>query len=291
LLKASRVLLLTIIIFISMLASAASRVDCSSMPSKILGRPVPYCVMLPPSYGEKQTTPAQRYPVLYYLHGLGDNEQSLVNAGGWQVYEDLLDQKKVGEYIIVTPYGFRSFYINSRDGKFAYEDFFIKEFLPAIERKYRVKVGRTSRGIMGISMGGYGAFHYALKYPQLFGSMSAHMAALMENPPENLGKSREGKLLAEIFGDPLDRAYYRRNSPFTYARTQPAATLNHLPIYFDVGSDDGYGFDSGNRSMDALLTSRKVQHEFHVYPGGHDWSYVIQHFGASLEWHSKAFGQ
>jgi S-formylglutathione hydrolase FrmB len=271
-------------------ASAASRVDCSSMPSKILGRPVPYCVMLPPSYDEKQPTPARRYPVLYYLHGLGDNEQSLVNAGGWQVYEQLLEDKKVGEYIIVTPYGFRSFYINSRDGKFAYEDFFLKEFMPAIERKYRVKAGRTSRGIMGISMGGYGAFHYAFKYPQLFGSMSAHMAALMENPPENLGKSREGKLLAEIFGDPLDRAYYKRNSPFTYARTQPAATLNRVPIYFDVGANDGFGFDSGNRAMDALLTSRrKVKHEFHVYPGGHDWNFVIQHFGASLEWHSKAF--
>jgi S-formylglutathione hydrolase FrmB len=289
LLKASRLFLFTIILSFSLVASATSRVDCSSMPSKILGRSVPYCVMLPPSYDQNQAAPARRYPVLYYLHGLGDNEQSLVNAGGWQVYEDLLDQKKVGEYIIVTPYGFRSFYINSRDGKFAYEDFFTREFMPAIERKYRVKAGRASRGIMGVSMGGYGAFHYAFKYPQLFGSMSAHMAALMENPPENLGKSREGRLLAEIFGDPLDRAYYKRNSPFTYARTQPAATLNRLALYFDVGANDGYGFDSGNRSMDALLTSRKVKHEFHIYPGGHDWSYVIQHFGASLEWHSKAF--
>ncbi len=285
--KAARWWLGVAVLLASTCALAASRVDCGKLESKVLERAVPYCVMLPPSY---DTEKAAHYPILYYLHGLGDNEQSLVNGGGWNLYEQLLEEKKIGEYIIVTPYGFRSFYINSRDGKFPYETFFVTEFMPAIEKKYRVKAGRASRGIMGVSMGGYGAFHYAFKYPQKFVSMSAHMAALMENPPADLGKTREGKLLTEIFGDPLDRAYYQKNSPFNTARTVPAPNLNRLAIYFDVGRNDGYGFDAGNTQMDQLLTSRKIKHEFHVYPGGHDWSYVVEHFGKSLEWHSKAFG-
>jgi S-formylglutathione hydrolase FrmB len=280
--------LLMLVVVSGASALAQSRVDCGKMPSKILGMSVPYCVMLPPSYDTSKT---MKFPVVYYLHGLGDNEQSLVNGGGWQLYEQLLDDKKVGEYIIATPYGYRSFYINSKDGKFPYEDFFVREFMPEIERKYRVRAVRGSRGIMGVSMGGYGALHYAFKYPDKFAAVSTHMAALMENPPANLGASREGKLLTEIFGNPLDRDYYKRNSPFTYARTQPATKLNGLAIYFDVGSEDGYGFDSGNSAMDKLLTSRAVKHEFHVYPGGHDWNFVIEHFGKSLEVQSKALGK
>lgn len=266
-------------------AVAASRVDCARMSSKALGRAVPYCVMLPPSYDEDKT---KKFPIVYYLHGLGDNEQSLVNGGGWNLYEDLLAQKKIGEYIIVTPNGFRSFYVNSRDGKFPYEDFFLKEFMPAVEKKFRVQPGRASRAIMGISMGGYGAFHYAFKYPERFASVSAHMPALMENPPRSMGATREGRLLGDVFGDPLDPGHFRRNSPFTLARIKPVPALKRLAIYFDVGRNDDYGFDAGSQELNRLLDSRGIQNEFHLYPGGHDWSYVMQHFGASLEWHSKA---
>ena len=73
-------------------AHAASRVDCGRIESAILHRAVPYCVMLPPSFDSDKT---RKFPVVYYLHGLGDNEQSLINAGGWNIYDDLLSQKKV----------------------------------------------------------------------------------------------------------------------------------------------------------------------------------------------------
>src|SRR6185369_17627624 len=149
-----RFFLLIAFLTLTSAALAASRVDCGRIESKILGRAVPYCAMLPPSYDQEKT---RRFPVVYYLHGLGDNEQSLINAGGWNIYDDLLSQKKVSEFLIVTPYGYQSFYINSRDGKFRYEDFFLHEFIPEIEKKYRVKVGRASHGIAGVSMGGFGA--------------------------------------------------------------------------------------------------------------------------------------
>ena len=101
--------------------------------------------------------------MLYDLHGLGDNEQSLMNTGAWSLIQDLREQGKIGEFLIVTPDGGSSFYINSRDGRVRYNDFFLREFMPAIERRYRVRAGRTSRGITGMSMGGYGALRLGFR--------------------------------------------------------------------------------------------------------------------------------
>ena len=281
-----RVLIIAIAVIFSFVpAHAASRVDCGRIQSAILHRAVPYCVMLPPSYDQDKT---RKFPVVYYLHGLGDNEQSLINAGGWNMYDDLLSQKKVDEFLIVTPYGYQSFFINSRDGKFRYEDFFLREFMPQIEKKYRVKPGRASHGIMGISMGGFGALHYAFKYPQKFAAVSTHMAALMDVLPKNIGDTPEGKMMGTIFGSPIDEKYYQANNPLSLARMAPVGELRSMKIYFDVGDHDHYGSNVGNAELDRILKQRKVLHEFHIFPGGHDMAFVLQHFAASLEWQAKA---
>jgi S-formylglutathione hydrolase FrmB len=243
--------------------------------------------MLPPTYALDK---ARRYPVAYYLHGLGDNEQSLVNLGGWSIYDRLMRERKIGEFVVAAPAGFTSFYINSRDGKFRYEDFFLQEFLPAMEKKYRIGTVRAQRGIMGISMGGFGALHYAFKYPERFAAVSANMPALIEHLPRELPQERQQRLMGTIFGDPPDLAFYEKNSAFHLARTAPLEALKRLEIYFDCGAQDRYGFNVGTTAMDKLLTQRKVLHEAHIYPGGHDWPFVLEHFAASLEAQSKGLG-
>jgi S-formylglutathione hydrolase FrmB len=160
--------------------------------------------------------------------------------------------------------------------------------MPQIEKRYRVKPGRASHGIMGISMGGFGALHYAFKYPQKFSAVSTHMAALVDDLPKNIGDTPEGKMMGTIFGSPIDEAYYQANNPLRLARTAPVASLRSMKIYFDVGDHDHYGFNVGNTALDSILKQRKVPHEFHVYPGGHDMSFVLAHFAASLEWQGKA---
>ncbi|MBI3662594.1 MAG: hypothetical protein HY234_06030 [Acidobacteria bacterium] len=263
--------------------------ECSAIQSKVLRQAVRYCALLPPSYDAEK---ARRYPVLYYLHGLGDNEQSLLNLGGWNLVENLREKGRIGEFLILAPDGGRSFYVNARDGKLRYEDFFIREFVPAMEAKYRVRAGRAARGITGVSMGGYGALRLAFQYPQMFGAASSHMGALIKQIPAALTDARElGRglsFLGEVFGRPFDRAFWDRNSPFTLARE--ARSLAGLKIYFDCGRDDGYGFDAGTQALHELLKSRGIAHEFHMYPGGHDWSYVTEHMSASMEFHSRAFG-
>jgi len=266
---------------------ATGRAECLSAASKILGHPVAYCVLLPPSYDAEKT---RRYPILYLLHGLGDNEQMLIHSGGFNLVEDLWERHQLGDLLIVTPDGGSSFYINSRDGQRRYEDFFLREFLPQIEKRYRTQAGRASRGIAGISMGGYGALHLAFRHPELFASLGAHSAALLEKLPTIIvSDSRQlarSRILADVFGSPLDPVFWKHNDPLAIART---ASLAGLQIYFDCGSEDDFGFDAGAVALDKLLGSRHIPHEFHLYPGSHNWIYVAEHLPALLQFHFRAF--
>lgn len=264
--------------------------ECRSVPSKILGHPVHYCAFLPPSYATNATA---KFPVLYFLHGLGGNHELLLRSGGMSILQDLVDQKKIGEFIVIAPDGGHSFYINSHDGKVKYEDFFFKEFMPAIEARYRIRPGRASHGITGLSMGGFGSLRYGLKYPAIFGSVSAHSAAIIEKVPEiELNEEQTERASAEFggtFGDPIDRGFWQKQSVFTIVKTTPKP--EGLQIYFDCGTDDDFGFYKGAQELHDLLVAHKIPHEFHLYPGGHDWDYFSRHLPASFEFHSRAFDQ
>jgi S-formylglutathione hydrolase FrmB len=266
---------------------AASRVDCGKVASKYVESDVSYCALLPPSFDANKT---KIFPILYLLHGLGDNEQSLINTGIWNMVDELQSRGSIGEFVIVTPRAGRSFYINAKaSGAKAttakYEDFFVREFVPQIEKKYHAGGSRSRRAIAGLSMGGFGALRTAFKYPQMFTAVAAHSAALIEKMPRGAENTPVGMILGSVFGSPFDPAYWESQSPFAFAKT---ANLNGLKIYFDCGDQDSYGFDSGARALDALLTKRKVPHEFHIYPGSHNWQYFAEHLPASLEFISTA---
>ncbi|MBI4464270.1 MAG: hypothetical protein HY647_06155 [Acidobacteria bacterium] len=274
-------LLLALPSFLPVPLPGAMRAESRSLQSKILGRTVRYVVLLPLSYDKDK---ARRYPILYYLHGLGDNEQALLN-GGWDLVEQLQNGGQIREFLIATPDGGRSFYVNSKDGRERYEDFFIQEFIPAMEQRYRALGTRAGRGISGTSMGGYGALRFAFRYPKLFVSASAHMAALAEDLPGGLlsGGSRS----LSVFGQPFDRQFWKRNTPFTLLRE--SGGLDGLQIYFDCGQQDDYGFAAGARDLHELLRKQGVAHDFHLYPGRHNGEYVAAHFPDSLRFHSRTF--
>jgi len=276
-------------------AAAQSRIDCSALNSRILKQVVHYCVYLPSGYDASAAQhPARRYPVLYFLHGLGDNEGTLFNSGGWTLLDDLRNQHKMGEFLIVAPEGRPSFYINSADGSVRYNDFFLQEFMPQIEHAYRVLPGRAGRAISGISMGGYGALRFAFAHPELFSAASAQSAALITESPQELdGASRAGAPLAgvlgAVFGKPIDVPHWNANSPFVLAKRN-AAPLRKLAIYFNCGRDDNYGFEKGAAALHAELQREVVSHEYHPYPGDHSLTYFLSHFAEVMEFHSRAFG-
>ena len=283
------------VLLFTTLASAQSRMDCSALKSQILHRPVRYCVYLPSGYdaGAAQRPP-RRYPVLYLLHGLGDNEQTLFNSGGWTLLDDLRNQHKMGDFLIVVPEGRRSFYVNSADGSERYSDFFLQEFMPRIETKYRIRAERSSRAIAGISMGGYGALRFAFAHPEMFSAVSAQSAALITETPQKLNAAATTGfplfgVLGPAFGKPIDAAHWNANSPFLLAKRN-AAELRRLAIYFNCGQEDNYGFEKGNAALDRQLSEEHVKHEYHAYPGDHSITYFLSHFAEVMEFHSKAFG-
>jgi S-formylglutathione hydrolase FrmB len=275
-------------------AQAQGRIDCNALNSKILRQVVHYCVYLPSGYDGGIAKTSSQYPVLYFLHGLGDNEQTLFNSGGWTLLDDLRRQHKIGDFLIVAPEGRRSFYINSADGSVRYSDFFLREFIAYIEASYRVRAGRDGRAISGVSMGGYGALRFAFAHPEMFSAVSAQSAALMIARPTELdAASRTGaplaKMLAAIFGNPIDVAHWNGNNPLALAKRNSAG-VRKLAIYFNCGQDDNYGFEEGAAALHQILQKEGIRHEYHLYPGDHSLSYFLAHFAEVMAFHSRAFG-
>jgi len=277
---------------VALTAAAQDRIDCTTIQSKILHRDVRYCVEIPASYDAPESS-ARHYPVLYTLHGLGDDEQTLSKTGGWTLIEDLRKEHKIGDFLVVAPNGGRSFYINSADGKVLYSDFFLHEFMPAIEKKYRVLPGRAARGISGISMGGYGALRFAFAHPELFSSVSAQSAALILESPKDLNAAAKSgspvvQTLLRVFGSPVNLEHWDANDPYALARKN-ASALRRTAIYFNCGRSDEYGFEKGAAALDAELTQLHLTHEYREYPGGHSLDYFLSHLRETMEFHSRSF--
>src|SRR5271163_4553222 len=282
--------LFSFLLLFTVSVTAQSRIDCDALKSRILGDTVRYCVLLPPSYDSARSN---RFPVLYFLHGLGEDEKTLFKSGGWNLIEDLRQQHKISDFLIVTPEARASFYINSANGKVLYSDFFLREFIPYIEGKYRIRRERKARAISGISMGGYGALRFAFAYPQMFSAVSAQSGALMtESPQELSGAMRSGTplggILGNVFGNPIDAAHWRENDPFTLARKNKLAIAS-LAIYFNCGRDDQFEFEVGAQALDRQLHAESIPHEFHLYSGDHSASYFLSHLGEVIEFHSHKF--
>ncbi len=281
------------LVFAGSVAHAQSRIDCNALHSQILRQNMRFCIYLPEGY-DAAARAGKRYPLLYFLHGLGDNEQTLFNSGGWNLLDDLRRQHKIGEFLIVAPEGRRSFYINSANGKFRYSDFFLHEFIPHIEKRYSVLATRAGRAISGISMGGYGALRFAFAYPELFSAVSAQSAALISASPSQIDAAAHSgsplmNVVTAVFGDPVNVAHWDRNDPFILARKH-AVALHRMEIYFNCGQDDNYGFEVGAEKLNRELNAEGIKHEFHLYPGDHSITYFLSHFAEVIEFHSRAFG-
>jgi len=273
-------------------AHAQERADCRAFRSTLLRSSVRYCVFLPASYSAPEAK-TRKYPVLYLLHGLGGNEQTMAVDGEWSALQDLRREGKVGDFLVAAPDGWDTFYINSRDGKAPYSEFFLREFIPFIERTYRTRSERAARGITGFSMGGYGALRMAFAHPELFASVSSHSGALLRSPPQGVSAGASSgdlaaELLAKVFGNPIDRPFWDLNSPFVLARKN-APALMKMKIYFDCGTEDRFGFYRGASELHDTLDALKIPHEFHLYPGGHSVSYLLSHRDASFEFHWREF--
>lgn len=245
-----------------------------TVPSAVLGRSVHYTVYLPSDYEVSQRT----YPVVYLLHGYTDDNTGWLQFGEINRYADkAIAGGTIPPMIIIMPDADSSWYINSYDGKEKYEDFFFKEFIPAVEKTYRIKSQKQYRAVAGLSMGGYGSLMYALKYPGYFAAAAPLSAAVFsDDEMENMPDAQWDRMFGQLYGRGLkgkarlSKAWYD-NSVLSVIEKKPGAELSKVRYWIDCGDDDFLA--KGNALLHIALRSKQVAHEYRVRDGAHNWTY------------------
>ena len=215
--------------------------ETQTIQSKVLGKNVNYTVYLPADYSTSQRS----YPVVYLLHGFTDDNTGWMQFGEINRYADkAIADGTIPPMIIVMPNGDSSFYINSYDGKENYEDFFVNEFMPAVEKEFRIKAEKKYRGVAGLSMGGYGTLIYALKHPDLFAAAAPFSAAVWDDDglmamPESNYNTVIGKLYGkDLKGKSrLTKAWYD-NAILKIVSSKTTDELKKVRYWIDCGDDD-----------------------------------------------------
>jgi putative tributyrin esterase len=249
--------------------SPPSSVETIQFQSALVGKTLPYNVVLPADYRASRTS---RYPVLYLLHG-------------WQGhYTDWLTRTNVADYaahyrmIVVMPEGNDSWYVDGAAGvNDKYESYILKELIPDVDKRYRTIQSRYGRAIAGLSMGGYGAIKYGLKFPATFvfaGSISGAFGVTRYTNKEMGGANLEPFM--KTFG-PVGSETRKANDVFEITRGLTAARLASLPyFYFDCGTEDAAQHFNPNRELSELFLEKKIPHEYRELPGNHSWQYWDQ---------------
>jgi endo-1,4-beta-xylanase len=215
---------------------------------------VSYLIYLPPSY---ETDTTKRYPVVYWLHGLGGNQRA--GATFIQQMLPVAAAGKIPEMIVVLVNGMKdSFYNDSPDGKWPIESVIIRELIPHIDQTYRTLARREDRAIEGYSMGGYGAAHLAFKYPELFGIVGVNAGALI-TPRSTV----QPAIYEKMFGS--NDAYVRANDPFVLLKKNADAIRGRTFIRVAVGGDDS--LLPRNKALDEALSDLKIEHDWEVVAG------------------------
>lgn len=264
LLKHGRLLVLAAVLLVALAAyyyhaGNTVRVEAVQLQSNLVGKVLPYSVVLPRGYG-LITSRRTRYSVLYLLHGWSGNYSSWVKNTGLTQYAS------EHQLIVVTPEGDNGWYTDSATvPSDKYETYILKELIADVDSRYRTIADRRGRGVAGNSMGGYGALKFGLKHSEMFsfaGSMSGALDA---------SKRTDEASLMQAFGEP-NSPVRESNDLQRLAREFPPERQPLLPyLYLDCGSDDPWL--ATNRDFVNILLERKMVHEYRQVPGGHIWAY------------------
>jgi enterochelin esterase-like enzyme len=280
-------LLLCIEIASGLFAQTGKVWDNLSMKSKILNMERKFAIYLPPDYETSQRS----YPVLYLLHGAGDDQTGWIQFGEvLHIADGAINAGTATPMIIVMPdanTGKRG-YVNDIQQKWLYEDFFFKEFMPYIEKTYRIKGEKKYRAISGLSMGGEGTFIYALHHPELFSSACPLSAA---TGPKSVKELKNYGLwgTAEGISEADQEAYFEHYSVLSLIDSIPDSQKKALRWYIDCGDDDF--LYEGNCLVHIAMRKKEIPHEFRIRDGVHSWTYWRASLPVVLEFVSMSFHQ
>jgi enterochelin esterase-like enzyme len=279
--------LIGLLFFSTLFAQTGKVFDNLTMKSEILKMERKYALYLPPGY----ETSERSYPVLYLLHGGGDDQTGWVQFGEvLSITDKAINDGTATPMIIVMPDANtgQKGYFNSVKGDFQYEDFFFEEFMPFIEKEYRIKGKKQYRAVAGLSMGGGGSFMYALHHPELFSSACPLSAA---TGPISLSEAES--FLERYFTKNNTREqiekYYKECSALNLIENMPVDKIKSVRWYIDCGDDDF--LYEGNCLIHIAMRKKEIPHEFRTRDGGHTWTYWRSALPEVLHFVSQAFHQ
>jgi S-formylglutathione hydrolase FrmB len=237
-------------------ADGVSMQDVSFL-SAALGQTVPYRVFLPASLPQ-----GRKLPVVYLLHGGGDNYRSWSNNSAVAQYAR-------NGFILVMPDGDDSYFMNEALApKKRYKDFITRDLIADVESRFPAQTDRESRAVIGISMGGFAGIEYALTVPNLYAFVGA-LSPAIDAPFRRfrLRRFQQGWGFRTIFGPDGSEERASRNPSKLVFKADPRATPY---LYITVGEQEPQL--APNRQFVAQLQQRGFAYEFHIEPGGHNWS-------------------
>ena len=283
----SALLILNLFLSASLMAQSGGKVfDNLSLPSKILKMDRKYAIYLPPDYETSQRS----YPVMYLLHGSGDDQSGWIQFGEVKnITDKAIQEGKCTAMIIVMPDGNtgQKGYFNNPGGDWNYEDFFFKELIPYVEKTYRARTEKKYRAVAGLSMGGGGSFMYALHHPELFSSACPLSASVGPLSLEEAA-GRWNKQYPSISNENMEK-YYKRHSALELINSMPDDQKKAVRWYIDCGDDDF--LYEGNCLAHIAMRKKDIPHEFRTRDGGHTWTYWRDALPTVLEFVSQAFHQ
>ncbi|MGM0565345.1 MAG: alpha/beta hydrolase [Bacteroidota bacterium] len=202
--------------------------------------------------------------VLYLLHGYtGDHTDWAEKGQVTQTMNDLISSNDAIPMIVVMPDAGNSWYVNS-DPEISwgfYEDALMKDLWNHIYDSYDFKDEKPSAFLAGLSMGGYGALHFAFKYPEKFHAAASLSGAFMPELPE------DSDILEKTFGDPPDPKKYQQENPFELAVSD---SLKQMPVYITCGDDDLRLYKYSVEMYDTLI-EKGYPAELRITDGAHTW--------------------
>jgi enterochelin esterase-like enzyme len=251
--------------FINPPATSPEYVTHKTFYSKLINTEIGYNIYLPPDYSEN----GKRYPVEYYLHGYGNNES-------WDIWT-LEKVYKSKQAITVfansgpTNNGYRG------DNELPVVSIIINELIPHIDAKYRTDTNCGNRSISGFSMGGAGALDYAVKYPDLFSSVTAYAGAhdfdLYIGEDFNIYATSEqtAEIYENIF---LKDPKYFDNGVFYLLKQNKEKICDKLQIKIHIGTSDI--LFCINEILHRYLNALNIPHEYKIFEGiGHELGKII----------------
>ncbi len=238
-------------------ALSAAEIKEYDVRSESMKKDIKVNVILPDSYAKE---PERRYPVIYLLHGCGDDHKDWVRKGG-SVVPEAADRKNI---IIICPDGKKSWYYDSPVNPASkYETFCAEELVAWTDSAFRTKAERSGRAVCGHSMGGHGALWLGIRHKDTFSAAIGLSAGVDVRPfPEYWN-------LPALLGE--QKSNMENWETHTVIHAAKSLKNGELAIAVDCGAGDF--FFNVNKNLHELLTQMKVDHDYTIRPGHHNWSY------------------